>query len=82
MNVLAELLNKNCEFCIIFEITYKIELVNRVSFFQNYPKFSDVIAERTKKASENGAPVRKQLELSDCVSGNGIMMIMPNEESE
>ena len=31
-----------------------MELVNRFSIFQNYPSFSDVIAKRTKQASENG----------------------------
>ena len=35
-----------------------MELVNRVSAFQNYQNFSDVIAERPKPASENSEPIK------------------------
>ena len=34
---------------------YKMEIVNRVSAFQSYQNFSDVIAERMKQASEKRA---------------------------
>ena len=34
-------------------LVYKMEIVNRVSAFQNYQKLSDVIADRPKPASEN-----------------------------
>ena len=37
-----------------------MELVNRFSIFQNYLSFSDVIAKRTKQASENGRGNTKQ----------------------
>ena len=53
--------------------------MNRVSAFQEYQFFSDVIAERPKPASENSEPIRNRVKLSDCVSG---MMIRLNEESE
>ena len=34
------------------KILYKLDPVNRVSAFQNHQRFSDVIAERSKRASE------------------------------
>ena len=42
------------------QILYKMEPVNRVSAFQNYQIFSDVIAERTKQASENSEPIKSE----------------------
>ena len=46
---------------------YKMEIVNRVSAFQTH-NFSDVMAERTKRASENSSPMKNQNKLGDCVS--------------
>ena len=60
-----------------------MEIVNRASAFQNYQNFSDVIAKRTKPASENSKPIENEWrKLSDCFGyGYGVIMIMPNEES-
>ena len=38
-----------------------MEIVNRVSAFQNSHNSSDVIAERTKQASENSEPIKIEL---------------------
>ena len=43
-----------------------MEIVNRVSAFQNYQNFSDVTAERPKSSSENGESIK--IKLCDCVS--------------
>ena len=42
----------------------KKEILNRVSAFQNYQIFSDVIAERTKPANENREPIKSDLKNS------------------
>ena len=41
-------------------ILYKMDMVNRVSAFQNYHNFSDVIAEQTKQASEKSEPLKSE----------------------
>ena len=43
-----------------------MEIANSVSAFQSYRNFSDVIAERTKQASENSEPIKSENKLSDC----------------
>ena len=42
------------------KIQYKMEIVNRVSAFHNYQVFPDVIAVRTKQASENSEPIKSE----------------------
>ena len=41
-------------------ILNKMEIVNRVSAFQNYQNLSDVIGERPKPASENSKPIKSE----------------------
>ena len=37
-----------------------MEIVNRVSVFQNYQNFSDVIAEVANQAGEDSEPIKSQ----------------------
>ena len=37
-----------------------MEIVNRVSAFEKYENFSDILAERTKQASENSGPIKRK----------------------
>ena len=37
-----------------------MEIVNRLSTFQTYQNFSDVMAETTKRASENSEPIKSE----------------------
>ena len=53
---------------VIKTILNKMEIVNRVSTSQNSHDSSDVIAERTKQASENSEPIKMRVKLSDSVS--------------
>ena len=39
---------------------YKMEIVNRVSAFQNYQNFSRVIAEETKPASDDSQSTKSE----------------------
>ena len=46
-----------------------MEIMNRVSAFQNYQNFSDVIAKRPKLASENSEePIKSEYKISDSFS--------------
>ena len=61
----------------------KMEIEDSASTFQNYQSFSDVIAERPMSAGENSEPIKsEEVKLSGIVFGCGVIMIMPNEESE
>ena len=42
-----------------------MEIVNRVSAFQNYQSLPDVIAEWPKSASENSEPISEYIKLRD-----------------
>ena len=41
-------------------IQYKMEIVNRVSAFQNGQNVSDIITGRPKPASENSEPIKNE----------------------
>ena len=57
-----------------------MEQVNRILAFQNSHNFSYVIAERTKRDSESSKSIKKGEYTKRLCSGNGVMMIIPNEK--
>ena len=52
--------DKRCASKSSYPILYKMEIVNRVSAFQNYQNFSDIIPEKPKPASENSEPIKSE----------------------
>ena len=59
-----------------------MEILNRVLAIQNYQSFSDVFSEGTKQASESSDPKKRVNWTQQLRFGNGVMMIMPIEETK
>ena len=58
-----------------------MDIVNRISAFQNCQFFSDIIAERLKPAGEKRAIIKRANKAQWWCFGYGVIMILTNEEN-